>query len=397
MTTRDEDFTFYVNPTIEQELPEPLFQQLDFKRPLWRSIRDWRDATINFTRNDVRLLGRALICPCFAGKYLSVTVRVAESGEQVPQGIGRRWPTRTDVDVRDQRLPLIADWPNTSDRKARGIKAAKDLISLFPACHKSASAEPTGLVIVSGRTGSGKSTVARELLRSYVNRHIERVNRHFVTRKSEDRPRIPHIITFERPIEEPLADTPEIAMAHGFNYTPRAGDEDAGGLDKVLLDALRQTPTVVFVGETREIADWRALLRFAGSGHLVVTTAHAGSLVETMSHLLTAGQAKTASDRSEVVSRIRTILHVRRSESTGDFVPAMWENTAQSLNAMTAEGLGSLLPHRWSEPSESRGTYGRTFFAERLIAHKYAQQPAFAEQKQRAFLREALSWDLAGE
>src|SRR6185295_810970 len=105
----------------------------------------------------------------------------------------------------------------------------------------------------------------------------------------------PHLITFEDPIETYYA--AEAYTPHGLHaqmsvemaasreegdYTPRQQKLDAGSLKEALHEALRQTPKVLFVGETREKEDWQELIHFAGTGHLVITTAHAGSLLDTM-------------------------------------------------------------------------------------------------------------------
>lgn len=95
------------------------------------------------------------------------------------------------------------------------------------------------------------------------------------------------------------------------DYTPREKGKDAMSIKEAVMNALRQTPKVLFVGETREIGDWSRLLDFAGTGHLVVTTAHAGSLVEAMANLLRAVEARRPTKRSEVADRTLALIHLR--------------------------------------------------------------------------------------
>jgi hypothetical protein len=102
----------------------------------------------------------------------------------------------------------------------------------------------------------------------------------------------------------------------GVNYTARQKGRDVGLLEEALADALRQTPTVVFVGETRDRKEWELLLNFAATGHLVVTTAHAGSLVEAMHNIFEARRVKTRAQRSEVAHKLLGVIHLK-----GDKIP----------------------------------------------------------------------------
>lgn len=111
-----------------------------------------------------------------------------------------------------------------------------------------------GLVIVSGPTGSGKSTTIATLL--------DMIN---ATRPG-------HIITIEDPIEY-------IHKSKQCLVQQRQIGRDAVDFNSALVEALRQDPDTIFVGEMREIETMRTAITAAETGHLVFTTLHSGDTV----------------------------------------------------------------------------------------------------------------------
>jgi len=111
--------------------------------------------------------------------------------------------------------------------------------------------ERDGLVIVTGPTGSGKSTTLATML-----------NRINATRNG-------HIITIEDPIE--FIHKSQKCLVH-----QRQVGRDTKSFNDALVESLRQDPDVILVGEVRDIATVRTALRAAETGHLVFTTLHAG-------------------------------------------------------------------------------------------------------------------------
>jgi hypothetical protein len=207
------------------------------------------------------------------------------------------------------------------------------------------------------------------------------------------------LITFEDPIEALLikADDETTGKIEGgsvivlpshkydIDYTPREKGRDAACLEDALKDALRQTPAIFYVGETRDEGDWERLIKFAGTGHLVVTTSHAGSLIEAMQAIFQATKAKTPAQRSNIASKILAIVHlkadeVERPSAPVPFqlaVPALWRRTGPGLNALIADGLASLLPcpATFKDYELEKASYlGRAWFANKLI--DYATQEA---------------------
>jgi Tfp pilus assembly pilus retraction ATPase PilT len=191
--------------------------------------------------------------------------------------------------------------------------------------------------------------------------------------------RHPHRVTFEDPIErqylrfatDKKTGAFAVAIAGNQDYTPREKYRDVPSLRSALTDALRQTPKVFFVGETRNKRDWELLLEFAGTGHLIVTTSHASSLVEAMHRIFEARKAVTAADRNEVASRLLGVVHLRSDELEDGpkiLYPSLWRRTPRGIAALTSDGLAALLPHRTREGVDSAiSCLGSCFIVEQLV------------------------------
>ena len=108
-----------------------------------------------------------------------------------------------------------------------------------------------GLFIVTGPTGSGKSTTLATL--------VDRINRE----------RSGHIVTIEDPVEY-------LHKSRGCLVNQRQVGRDATSFNAALVESLRQDPDVILVGEIREVETIRTAITAAETGHLVFTTLHAG-------------------------------------------------------------------------------------------------------------------------
>lgn len=131
----------------------------------------------------------------------------------------------------------------------------------LPARLEEFTSYPHGLVIVTGPTGSGKSTTLATL--------IDSINR---TREA-------HIITIEDPVE--YVHRSERSLVH-----QRQVGRDATGFNAALVESLRQDPDVILVGEIRELETIRTAITAAETGHLVFTTLHAGDCVGAIERLV---------------------------------------------------------------------------------------------------------------
>jgi len=137
-----------------------------------------------------------------------------------------------------------------------------------------------GLVLITGSTGSGKSTTVAAL--------VEEIN------QAEPR----HIITLEYQIE--------------FEYKPqksfirqREVERDTPSMQQGLLDSLREDPDVVVVGEMRDPETMRLTLNAAETGHLVFATMHSGSCIEALARIVSAFPAEV---QSSVASQLGDAL-----------------------------------------------------------------------------------------
>jgi twitching motility protein PilT len=120
---------------------------------------------------------------------------------------------------------------------------------------------PQGLVIVTGPTGSGKSTTSAALLR--------RINEE----------RAGHIVTVEDPIEFVHHDARSLV-------SQREIGADAPSFARALKAALRQDPDVILIGEIRDEDTALTALRAAETGHLVVATLHTSGAADTIARLM---------------------------------------------------------------------------------------------------------------
>ncbi|MFN7990042.1 MAG: PilT/PilU family type 4a pilus ATPase [Thermoanaerobaculia bacterium] len=117
-----------------------------------------------------------------------------------------------------------------------------------------------GLVLVTGATGSGKTTTLAAL--------VDRVNR--TSRR--------HVVTIEDPVE--------YEHAHGTSVVEQVEvGADAPSFAAALVAALRQDPDVILVGEMRDLDTTRAALTAAETGHLVLATLHTNDVPQTVNRI----------------------------------------------------------------------------------------------------------------
>lgn len=131
----------------------------------------------------------------------------------------------------------------------------------LPTAVAKACDEPDGMIIVTGPTGSGKTTSCAAMV-DYIN----------TTRRMS-------IITIEDPIEVLHRDKQSIV-------SQREVGVDTPSFSEGMLSALRQDPDVIYVGELRDRETIEASLIAAETGHLVITTMYTLDAMETMRRIL---------------------------------------------------------------------------------------------------------------
>jgi twitching motility protein PilT len=161
-------------------------------------------------------------------------------------------------------------------QSSRGVGFAIRLLSSFQATLDKLNLHPdlkrfvthtNGLILVSGPTGSGKSSTLAAL--------IQEIN------LSEAR----HVVTIESPIE--------------YTFRPRRAyirqrevGRDTPSFEQALLDALREDPDVLMVGEMRDPETMRLTLNASETGHLVLATVHSSTCIEALQRVVAAFPAE---------------------------------------------------------------------------------------------------------
>ncbi len=120
---------------------------------------------------------------------------------------------------------------------------------------------PRGLVLVTGPTGSGKSTTLAAI--------VDKIN----TERSH------HIITIEDPIEFTHKSKRSVVVQREVHY-------DTYSFSAALRSALRQDPDVVLIGEMRDLETISAAITIAETGHLVFATLHTNSAAQSIDRMI---------------------------------------------------------------------------------------------------------------
>ena len=180
-----------------------------------------------------------------------------EQGEDVDFSIQTSDGCRQRVNVFRQQGKLAATIRllNSSLPTLEELKMPTNLYEL--------AVEPRGLILVTGPTGSGKSTTLAAL--------IEHVN------QNSDR----HIITIEDPVEYVYE------CKKSLIHQREIGD-DVGNYAAALRSALREDPDVILVGEMRDYETISAALLAAETGHLVLSTLHTTGAAATVERIIDA-------------------------------------------------------------------------------------------------------------
>lgn len=131
----------------------------------------------------------------------------------------------------------------------------------LPEVMKKVAERPRGLILVTGPTGSGKSTTLAAMI-DYINST-----------------RVDHILTIEDPIE--FIHQSKKSVVH-----QRELGQDTKSVANALRSALREDPDVILVGEMRDLETTRLALTAAETGHLVLGTLHTSSASQTIDRIV---------------------------------------------------------------------------------------------------------------
>jgi twitching motility protein PilT len=150
----------------------------------------------------------------------------------------------------------------------------------LPPAIKNLCLKPRGLFLVTGPTGSGKTTTLATML-DFINTEVDR-----------------HIITIEDPIE----------YYHGHKksvVTQREVGVDVGNFFEALRRGLRQDPDVILVGEMRDLETMSAAITAAETGHLVFGTVHTTGAAETVHRIV---DAYPTNQQDQIRAQLSTAL-----------------------------------------------------------------------------------------
>lgn len=188
------------------------------------------------------------------------------------------------------------------------------------------AAKPNGLVLVTGPTGSGKSTTLASVV-DYINRNFAK-----------------NILTIEDPIEYEHASKMSLISPHEIG-------RDSPSFLASLRSALRQDPDVVLLGEIRDKDTMEVALATSETGHLVLATLHTNSAVKTIERVLSffSGEEEDAA-RNKLASVLNCIVSqslIRKKNGSGrimsfDYLHAT-SGIRSAINSGKTSNIGSLM------------------------------------------------------
>jgi twitching motility protein PilT len=203
--------------------------------------------------------------------------------------------------------------------------------------------EKTGLVLVTGATGSGKTTTLAALL-SEIN-ETQAV----------------HVITLEDPIEfvhpKLKATFNQRELGHDFNNYPNG-----------LRAALRQAPKVILVGEMRDRATVEVAMMAAETGHLVLSTLHtvdAGQSINRILGLFSLGEEKQL--RVRLADTLRWVVSQRLAPKVGGGRQLLTEVLGHNLRTQEAIALGEGEHRSFYEIIEASSPFGWMTFDQSIL------------------------------
>lgn len=207
-------------------------------------------------------------------------------------------------------IPELARFRVNAFNQNRGAGAVfrtipSDILSLedlgTPTIFKKIADTPRGLVLVTGPTGSGKSTTLAAMI-DYIN------NKSYA-----------HILTIEDPIEF-------VHQSKKCLINQREVHRDTLGFNEALRSALREDPDIILVGEMRDLETIRLALTAAETGHLVFGTLHTSSAAKTIDRIIDVfPAAEKTMVRSMLSESLRSVIAQTLMKKIGGGRIAGWE------------------------------------------------------------------------
>jgi twitching motility protein PilT len=219
----------------------------------------------------------------------------------------------------------------------------------LPEAVRDLAEEPRGIVLVTGTTGSGKSTTLAAM--------VHHVN------STEAR----HIVTIEDPIEFLHSDKRSV-------INQREVGSDTGSFSRALRRVLRQDPDIILIGEMRDEETVRTALSAAETGHLVLSTLHTADAPETINRVIDFFPPHQHRQvRAMLASTLRGVISQRLVPAIGGGRVAALEvlrTTGRIRDAIVDPDETGQLPGIIAEGSY----YGMQTFDQALFAHVAADR-----------------------
>jgi len=296
---------------------------------LLRTARDRRASDIHITaeRNIMLRVDGLLIETEFARNYdekreliLSLLseklTKTAKSGGDVDTSYETDCGVRCRVNVFFQR-----------QRIAAAIRLLNDKIPTFDELHlpetlRNLANEPRGLILVTGPTGSGKSTTLAAMI-DYINDT-----------------RACHILTVEDPVEYVYKQ--KKSLIHQRNV-----GEDVDSFSLALRSAMREDPDVILVGEMRDFETISAAITAAETGHLVLSTLHTTGAAMTVDRIIDVfpphSQHQIRTQLAAVLKGVVTQTLLPRASGTGRVAAFEIMTGTDAVSTLIREGKGHQL------------------------------------------------------
>ncbi len=223
------------------------------------------------------------------------------------------------------------------------IKSVEEL--MLPPVINEIADEERGVILLTGTTGSGKSTTLAAM--------IDRINSTSAK----------HIVTIEDPVEFLHKDKLSI-------INQREVGQDTNSFKRALRRVLRQDPDVILVGEMRDEETVRTALSAAETGHLVMSTVHSVDAAETVNRIIDFfSEAEQAQARAMLAGTLKGVISqrlVRTPDGAGRVATCeILRMTARVKDMIMEPSETSRLPEVIAEG----GYYGMQTFDQALLAH----------------------------
>ncbi|MFL6585034.1 MAG: type IV pilus twitching motility protein PilT [Chthoniobacterales bacterium] len=227
-------------------------------------------------------------------------------------------------------------------RKLEGNVPTLEVLNL-PSIFAEVAKEKTGLVLVTGATGSGKTTTLAAILNEI----------------NETQP--VHVVTLEDPIEF-------VHPARRATFNQRELGHDFNNYPNGLRAALRQAPKVILVGEMRDRATVEVALMAAETGHLVLSTIHtvdAGQAINRILGLFSLGEEQQL--RIRLADTVRYIISQRLAPKVSGGRQLLTEIMGNNLRTKETIALGEGEHRSFYEIIEASAPFGWMTFDQSIL------------------------------